>query len=111
MLLSKGRKWLTDEQFESMVIDVKAVDLHYTDEQIEQFKLYDMVPVHSSPHGLDRQFPLSKMTIHLDKPSSNTFQLGTTVKISLTSKTSEAQSSSRRSLKLSLYRLRLYNRR
>lgn len=93
MLLSKGRKWLTDEQFESMVIDVKAVDLHYTDEQIEQFKLYDMVPVHSSPHGLDRQFPLSKMTIHLDKPSSNTFQLGTTVKISLTSKTSEAQSS------------------
>lgn len=93
MLFSKGRKWLTDEQFESMVIDVKAVDLHYTDEQIEQFKLYDMVPVHSSPHGLDRQFPLSKMTIHLDKPSSNTFQLGTTVKISLTSKTSEAQSS------------------
>lgn len=93
MLLSKGKKWLTDEQFESMVIDVKAVDLHYTDEQIEQFKLYDMVPVHSSPHGLDRQFPLSKMTIHLDKPSSNTFQLGTTVKISLTSKTSEAQSS------------------
>lgn len=93
MLLSKGRKWLTDEQFESMVIDVKAVDLHYTDEQIEQFKLYDMVPVHSSPHGLDRQFPLSKMTIHLDKPSSNTFQLGTTVKITLTSKTSEAQSS------------------
>ena len=93
MLLSKGKKWLTDEQFESMVIDVKAVDLHYTDEQIEQFKLYDMVPVHSSPHGLDRQFPLSKMTIHLDKPSSNTFQLGTTVKITLTSKTSEAQSS------------------
>lgn len=93
MLLSKGKKWLTDEQFESMVIDVKAVDLHYTDEQIEQFKLYDMVPVHSSPHGLDRQFPLSKMTIYLDKPSSNTFTLGTTVKISLTSKTSEAQSS------------------
>ena len=93
MLLSKGKKWLTDEQFESMVIDVKAVDLHYTDEQIEQFKLYDMVPVHSSPHGLDRQFPLSKMTIYLDKPSSNTFTLGTTVKITLTTKTSEAQSS------------------
>lgn len=91
-LLSKGKKWLTEEQFESMVIDVKAVDLHYTDVQIEQFKLYDIVPVYSKPHGLDRKFPLSKMTIHLDKPSSNTLQLGMKVKTSLTSKTSDAQS-------------------
>ena len=93
MLLYKGKKWLTDEQFESMVIDVKAVDLHYTDEQIEQFKLFDMVPVHSSPHGLNRNFPLSKMKVYIDKPSSNTFQLGTTVRITLTSMVSEAQSS------------------
>lgn len=93
MLLSKGKRWLTDEQFENMVIEVKAVDLHYTDEQIEQFKLFDMVHVHSTPHGLDRDFPLSKMTINLNNPSANTFTLGTTVKTSLTSKTSEAQSS------------------
>lgn len=93
MLLSKGKRWLTDEQFENMVIEVKAVDLHYTDEQIEQFKLFDMVHVHSTPHGLDRDFPLSKMTINLNNPSANTFTLGTTVKTSLTSKTSEVQSS------------------
>lgn len=93
MLLYKGKKWLTEEQFENMVIDVKAVDLHYTDEQIEQFKLFDLVPVRSSPHGLNRNFPLSKMTINLNSPSTNTFTLGTTVNTSLTSKTSEAQSS------------------
>lgn len=86
MLKSKGEKWLTDEQFENMVLEVKAVDLHYTDEQIEQFKLYDMVLVHSAPHGLDKKFPLSKMTICLDKPASNTFTLGTVVNISLPSK-------------------------
>lgn len=92
MLLYKGKKWLTEEQFENMVIEVKAVDLHYTDEQIEQFKLFDLVPVNSTPHGLNRQFPLSKMTINLNNPSANTFTLGTTVKTSLTSKSSEAQS-------------------
>ena len=92
MLLSKGRKWLTDEQFENMVIDVKAVDLHMTDEQIEQFKLFDMVHVHSTPHGLDRRFPVTKMTVYLDRPSSNTYTLGTEIKTSLTSMISDMQS-------------------
>lgn len=87
MLKSKGQKWLTDEQFENMVLEVKAVDLHYTDEQIEQFKLYDMIPVHSTPHGLNRNFPLSKMTISLNNPASNTFTLGTAVKDTLVNKT------------------------
>ena len=91
-LKRKGERWLTDEQFENMVLEVKAVDLHYTDEQIEQFKLFDLVPVHSTPHGLNRNFPLSKMTINLNSPSANTITLGTTVKISLTSKVSEMQS-------------------
>jgi hypothetical protein len=87
MLKSKGQKWLTDGQFENMVLEVKAVDLHYTDEQIEQFKLFDMVLVHSAPHGLDKKFPLSKMTVYLDKPASNTFTLGTVVKETLSDKT------------------------
>lgn len=91
-LKRKGERWLTDEQFENMVLEVKAVDLHYTDEQIEQFKLFDLVPVHSTPHGLNRNFPLSKMTINLNNPSANTITLGTTVKTSLTSKVSEMQS-------------------
>lgn len=92
MLLYKAKRWLESEQYENMVIDVKAVDLHYTDEQIEQFKLFDLIPVHSTPHGLNRQFPLSKMTINLNNPSANTFVLGTTVNTSLTSKSSAAQS-------------------
>ncbi len=87
MLKSKGQKWLIDGQFENMVLEVKAVDLHYTDEQIEQFKLFDVVLVHSAPHGLDKRFPLSKMTIHLDKPASNTFTLGIVMRETLSDKT------------------------
>lgn len=90
-LKRKGQQWLTDTQFENMIIEVKAIDLHYTDEQIEQFKLFDMVPIHSTPHGLNRNFPLTQMTVNLNRPSANTFVFGTTVKTSLTSKQSEAQ--------------------
>lgn len=86
MLLSKGRKWLTDNQFEEMVIEAKAIDLHYTDGEIEQFKLGDKIKVHSLLHGVDRYFPLTKMTIQLNNLSANTITLGTTVKTSLTAK-------------------------
>lgn len=86
MLLSKGRKWLTDNQFEEMVIEAKAIDLHYTDGEIEQFKLGDKIKVHSLLHGIDRYFPLTKMTIQLNNLSANTITLGTTVKTSLTAK-------------------------
>lgn len=86
MLLSKGRKWLTDNQFEEMVIEAKAIDLHYTDGEIEQFKLGDKIKVHSLLHGIDRYFPLTKMTIQLNNLSANTITLGTTVKTSITAK-------------------------
>lgn len=86
MLLSKAKKWLTDNQFEEMTIEAKAVDLHYTDSEIEQFKLGDNIRVVSTLHGIDRYFPLTKMTIQLNNLSSNTFTLGTTVATSLTAK-------------------------
>lgn len=86
MLLSKAKKYLSDYQFDEMVIEAKAVDLHYTDEQIEQFKLGDKIRVVSTPHGLDRYFPLTKMTVNLNSLSSNSVTLGDTVKISLTAK-------------------------
>ena len=84
ILMSKGKKYLTDTQFENVTIEAKAIDLHLTDAEIEQFKLGDSVRVLSSPHGLDRYFPLTKMTVNLDKPANNTVTLGITEKKSLT---------------------------
>lgn len=92
MLLYKGRKYLSDYQFGEMVLEVKAVDLHCTDKQVEQFKLGDKIRVRSSVHGLDRVFPLSKMTIHINRPSSNSFTLGTAITTRLTAKSNEIQS-------------------
>lgn len=84
ILMSKGKEYLSDTQFENVTIEAKAIDLHLTDAEIEQFKLGDSIRVLSLPHGLDRHFPLTKMTVNLDKPSKNTVTLGITEKKSLT---------------------------
>lgn len=88
-LLRKAKQYLTDYQFDSMTLEVKAVDLHYTDSEIERFKLGDSILVHSAVHNLNKYFPLSKMTINLTKPSSNTFTLGTDVNTKLTASTNK----------------------
>lgn len=90
MLLYKGKKYMSDQQFDSMTLEVKAVDMHWTDSDVEQFKLGDRVKAHSSLHRLDRYFPLSKMTLQLNNLSSSTFTLGTVINTKLTAKTSQA---------------------
>lgn len=92
MLKSKATKWLTDYQFDEMTLEVKAIDLHFTDDEIMQLKLGDKIRVHSAAHGLDKYFPLTKMSIQLNSPSSNTITLGTTINTGLSAKTNTASS-------------------
>lgn len=91
-LLRKAQNYLSNAQFEELRLEVSAMDLHYlniADEEdpthsYEYIRLLDKVRVISQPHGLDRYFPVSKLTIPLDNPENATFELGTTVKQSLT---------------------------
>lgn len=83
-LKSKAELYLSDTQFENMVIEAKAIDLHLAEESIESFKLLDKIHVISAPHGLDRYFVLTKRTINLNKPESDTITLGTVQKVALT---------------------------
>lgn len=86
MLLYKANKYIADYQWDSMTLEVSAVDMHWTDADVEQFKLGDKIKAHSSLHGLDRYFPLSKMSIQLNNLSSSKFTLGTVVNARLTSR-------------------------
>lgn len=86
MLLYKANKYIADYQWDNMTLEVSAVDMHWTDADIEQFKLGDKIKAHSSLHGLDRYFPLSKMSIQLNNLSSSKFTLGTVINKSLTSR-------------------------
>jgi hypothetical protein len=75
-LLSKGQKYLQESQFDNMTIECRALDLHYSDESIPAFKVGQYVRVVSSPHGLDRRFPVNSLSICLDNVADNTITLG-----------------------------------
>ena len=87
-LLKKGKEYLSDIQFAQITLIVSAVDLHMLHVDMERIKVLDRIRVTSTPNGLDRFFPVSEMTIYLDKPSNNKLTLGTSYsKNSLSTKT------------------------
>lgn len=85
VLLEKAKTYLSDLQFDNMELEVSALDLHYLDVNVEAVKFLDEIRVISRPHGLDRQFPVTKLEIPLDSPEKTQFTLGDTEKTSLTS--------------------------
>jgi hypothetical protein len=75
-LLRKGREWLSQNQWENMVLEVSAVDLHMLDSTIDTYKLGDNIHVISEPHGLNTYMMLSQMELHLADSSQNKITLG-----------------------------------
>jgi hypothetical protein len=75
-LLSKAMNYLTDLQFDNIIIELSALDMNYLDVNYEAVKLLDRIRVISRPHGMDRYFPVRKLEIPLDAPESTYFTLG-----------------------------------
>lgn len=97
-LKTKAEKYLSEIQFENMVIEAKAIDLHLTDAEIEKIKILDEIKVVSKPHGLDKIFRITKLTINLNNPESNTITLGKEDKTTLTEKTNSANNEIKKTL-------------
>ena len=90
-LLQKAKDYLADEQFDDVVIEVSAVDLHYLSKDVQSISLLDNVRCISRPHGMDKVFPVTKLSIQLDSPKNSTYTLGDTIKEStLTASTKAA---------------------
>ena len=83
-LLLRAQNYLRSEQFDEMKLVVHAFDLNYISENSEDIKLLDEVRVISQPHGLDKMFPVTKLTIPLDNPENAVFEFGTESGQSLT---------------------------
>ncbi len=77
-LLSAGRNWLADGQYEQMTLELTAVDLHVLGYDVQAFRINTQVRVVSQPHGMDRYFEVSKRTYHLTQPESDTVTFGKT---------------------------------
>lgn len=84
-LMAAAALYLTSQQFDKMVIEINAVDLGYLNVNAGNINLSENVRVISKPHGLDRFFPVTKISIPLDNPANTTFTMGGTV-TSLTTK-------------------------
>ena len=89
-LLTKGKEYLKNVINKTVSIEVSAADLHNLDVNIDTFKIRDNVRVISRPHGLDRDFLLSKLHLTLDNVTSCTMTLGATFK-SFTQKQIESE--------------------
>lgn len=91
-LLNKAISYLTGTaRLLSETIEVNAVDLHYTDEQIQSFRIYRNVEVVSEPHGISETYGLTKLDIDLFNPQNTKITVGATT-LGLTDSTSKNQS-------------------
>ena len=79
MLLSLAKAYMKAKQFDEMVLEINAIDLHHLNPSIKRFELFDMVHCISKPHGLDRKFPISEISIPLNDPDKVTYKMGTVI--------------------------------
>lgn len=99
-LLDAANKYLSDTQFDNMIVELSALDMNYLDVNVEALSLYDQVEVVSRPHDMDKTFPLTSMTLVLDAPQNSTYTLNGEAQQSsnLTSRTNDVNSSIKRAI-------------
>ena len=86
VLLRLARVYLQALQFGEMSITVSAVDLHYLNPNIVSFNMLDQVRCVSIPHGMDKMFPITEITIPLDEPEKLKYTLGKKTSTSMSTK-------------------------
>lgn len=75
-LLTKGQNFLQAGIEMAVSLELKAVDLHLIDVNVEEIKLGDSVRVISRPHNLDTYFVCSKLAIDMANPDKTQISLG-----------------------------------
>ena len=71
-LKKKAEEYLKSVQFEKMVLELKAIDLNLPDETFQRFDIGNMIQCVSAPHGLDREFTLTKKKVNITSFTNNT---------------------------------------
>lgn len=83
-LQTKGTEYLTQTAVKLVnTITIKAVDLHFSDDEIEAFRIYRYVYLWSKPHGQEDSLKLTKLEIDILNPQNTVITIGDT-KLSLT---------------------------
>lgn len=78
-LMKKAKAYLDEAVALPTTLEISAVDLSLINVDIERLKLGYWTKVESIPHGLEKQFLLTKKVMHLDDPTKDTITLGRTL--------------------------------
>lgn len=91
-LLTKSVNFLvTDGMMLTETVETTAADQHFTNEQVQSFRIYRNVVVRSAPHDIKRTEPLSKLGLDLMNPQNTKIAVGSS-KRTLTDINSEKES-------------------
>lgn len=91
-LLEKAAEFLKTTGLKlANTIKVTAADLHFTDDEIQSFRIYRNVRVSSLPHGHDEIYQLTELDIDLLNPQNTKITVGNT-ELSLIDANSQLQS-------------------
>lgn len=79
-LKKKAEEWLKSNQYETMTLEVTAVDMSMLNADIDTYEVGDVVRTLANPFGMDTRFPLQKKTTYLQSPEKNTVVFSNTLK-------------------------------
>ena len=78
-LKTRGVEYLTQKAMMLMnTITIKAVDLHFSDEEIEAFRIYSYISFESKPHEQEGTYRLTQLDIDIHNPQNTVITLGDT---------------------------------
>lgn len=82
-LKDKATEWLAKQQEDDITIETDAAELHYLDGSVGAYRIGQLVNVISGPHGVDKEYPILKMSMSLDSGTKK-ITLGTPPRKELT---------------------------
>lgn len=82
-LKDKATEWLAKQQEDDITIETDAAELHYLDGSVGAYRIGQLVNVISGPHGVDKEYPILKMSMNLDSGTKR-ITLGTPPRKELT---------------------------
>ena len=89
VLLTRAQSYLADKGIKlAMTLQLTALDLSYTDTNIDSFNFCEYITVNSEFHGISTEYLLSKIEIDITNPANTKITLGDSV-LTLTDKTKQ----------------------
>lgn len=78
MLVNKAVDYLLNSQYDDLEIEVTGYDLHNQNLDISSFEISTMTPVISEFHGINKNYPVTELSIRLDSPDDSRLKFGET---------------------------------